>query len=84
MTSLYDGYENPDLAYDRRREDAAAARHRNATKARRVQDSGGLNYIALRDDEGNYKVVYGRLVGLGQTEAEAHDLVRQDMAEVKE
>ena len=83
MNSLYDGYENPDLAYDRRRESAAAARHRNAIRARRVQDSGGLNYIALRDDEGNYKVVYGRFVGLGQTEAEAHALVRQDMAEVK-
>ena len=37
-----------------------------------------MNHIAIRDNEGNYKVLFGRWVGTVKTEAEVARLVKED------
>ena len=41
------------------------------------------NYIAIRDDEGNYKVVMGRFVGLAPPPAEVLRIVQNDQLREK-
>ena len=38
-----------------------------------------MNHIAVKDDEGRYKVFYGRFVGMAETEAEAWQVVQEDL-----
>ena len=38
-----------------------------------------MNHIAVKDDEGRYKVFYGRFVGMAETEAEAWQIVQEDL-----
>lgn len=39
-----------------------------------------MEHIAIKDDEGQYRIVFGRYVGKAATEAEALALVRRDIA----
>ena len=39
-----------------------------------------MNYIAFKDNEGNYKVIHGKFIGVAKDEGDAAQLVKDDIA----
>ena len=57
-----------------------AERHPQSRAVTQHGDEGEhMNYIAFKDNEGNYKVILGKFIGVAKTETDATELVKADI-----